>query len=106
MIIPKDDDNDDFLDLLFKCPITDQDIDGLISIHFGVFIKIRWVTEDENLGSYIDFTVVDDAISLDEFIETKLNPGQQEKVRNYICRELEKLNNRFMPSQVKSARNV
>lgn len=86
-------------------PITDKDVDELISTGFGIFINIEHVYETESFYNFVNYS--SEAISLNEFIETKLNPEQRERVQNYICQELEKLNNQFFrPSQSKSARKI
>lgn len=89
-----------YCDISAKYPITDKDVDKLIAMNFGDLIKTGNII-DKDKG------YVGNGISLEEFIETKLTPEQKEKIQNYIYRELEKLNNRFLgPSRVKSARST
>ena len=91
--------NQEYCDISVEYPITDKDVDKLISLPFGDLVKTGNIVED-------GLELEDDGISLDEFIKTKLTPEQQERVQNYIYQELEKINERFYGlSQVKSARS-
>lgn len=74
----------EYCDISVKYPITDEDVNILTSMDFGNFIKA---------GNVLDVSIdCDDGISLKEFINTKLNPEQQNRVMKYIHEELEKLN--------------
>ena len=99
----------DSCDASFEYPITDEDVNELIETSFADILRIRSIIKwGLQTGAHTGTNnfYIEEEYSLQEFIATKLTPGQQCRVMEHFWAEIDKVRDMFpRPVNTKSARS-